>query len=320
MHARCSRGSKPTRRRVLQAGLGWAALPAITRAGRAGHASAEPDRTLVLLHLSGGNDGLNTVIPHADPLYYELRPRLSRPARDVLAIDARVGFHPSLSALVPLFDRGHLAIVQGVGYPDPDYSHVGSCRIWATARRAGLSSSRVHVVSEGAEVTSHLLDPAACCPGRIGRTLATIARLVTSSHPPELVLATAGGFDTHTDQLERHARVLCELGDGLAAFQQELEERGVAGRVLLMAWSEFGRRPAENAMQGTDHGSAGPVFVLGRKVRGGIYGQMPSLQDTDFGNLIPTVDFRAVYATLAECWLNRSTDRGLGPHESLRFL
>lgn len=347
--------SKPTRRAVLQAGIGWAAVPSITTLARAAGADRDPDRTLVLLHLSGGNDGLNTIIPYADPLYYELRPRLSRAARGVLAVNSQVGFHASLSALVPLFQRGRLAIVQGVGYASPDYSHVGSCRIWATGRMdassdrgwwdlvlerllrrvkigavyvgeaspAVLATTRldkVHIVNERANPLSPTANPAEYCPGRIERTLATVARLVGSASPPALVLTAVGGFDTHADQLESHEQVLRELGDGLAAFQRKLEERAVAERVLLMAWSEFGRRPAENAMGGTDHGSAGPVFLLGKKIRGGLYGQKPSLQNTDFGNLIPTVDFRMIYATLVKRWLNYPAGAIAGMRRSLSFL
>jgi uncharacterized protein (DUF1501 family) len=130
-----------------------------------------------------------------------------------------------------------------------------------------------------------------------------LAEVAASAHAPALTFASVGGFDTHEDQLPQHAEVLRELGDGLAAFQQEIEQRGAAERVLLAAWSEFGRRPAENAAGGTDHGAAGLVLLVGRHVRGGVYGRAPSLLETDFGNLVPTVDFRSVHALLAERWL-----------------
>jgi uncharacterized protein (DUF1501 family) len=323
---------------LLQTGLAWAVSQSVPRTARAITAGYPADRTLVLLHLSGGNDALNTLIPYADPLYYELRPRLSREAQRAIPIDNRVGLHRSLSALVPLFERGCLAIVQGVGYPEPDYSHVGSCRIWATGTQdagcrrhwwdgplsqlqaqaacVGTDVSRIAATPFPGEVTvalgnEHSLlvgrDPASYKPRQIETTLASIARIVSSERPPALIVASVGGFDTHTDQLERHEDILRRLGDGLAAFQRELESRARAERVLLMAWSEFGRRPAENAGGGTDHGSAGPVFLLGKKIRAGLYGAMPSLDETDFGDLRPTVDFRTIYTVLADRWLGCPT-------------
>jgi len=161
----------------------------------------------------------------------------------------------------------------------------------------------VRVVDDGGDTSSSAKNPLGYRPGQIERTLTTIARLVSSTRPPALVFAAVGGFDTHAGQLEVHEEVLRKLGDGMAAFQRELESRGVAERVALMAWSEFGRRPAENAAGGTDHGTAGPVFLLGKTIRGGLFGEMPSLAETDFGDLIPTVDFRTIHAMLADRWL-----------------
>lgn len=327
---RTTRQDTPTRRAVLQAALGLAAAPYIATTARAHNARRDEGRTLVLLHLAGGNDGLNTIIPYADPMYYELRPRLSEAAREVVPIDARVGLHASLRPLVPLFEQGRLAIIQGVGYPDPDYSHVGSCRIWASGERNGGAGSdwwdtvieRAVAQPQGARrpsdaspygVRSLQRPPAASerphskegAP--IAQTLAAIAETIASPNPPPIVCARMDGFDTHADQLPTHARLLRELAQAMATFQETIESRGVADRVLLLAWSEFGRRPAENAAGGTDHGTAGPVFVLGRNVRGGLHGQAPSLTDTDFGNLVHTTDFRDVYATAASRWLGRET-------------
>ena len=331
--------AKVTRRSMLRAGLSWAAVSSLPRMVRGYSANRDGHRTLVLLHLSGGNDGLNTIIPYADPRYYKLRPDLSRVVHDALPISEKVAFHSSLRAMLPLFEEGGIAIVQGVGYPDPDYSHVGSCRIWATGEpsgdsyhgwrdavldglpgRAGTKAAVVGGKPPAPIGTKHaaynfrsgeeegdrpsFINPLPYCPGSIGQTLTHVARLVESACPPHMIIATVGGFDTHTDQLQRHGQVLRELGDGLVAFQRHIEACGAAERVILMAWSEFGRRPAENANGGTDHGSAGTVFLLGRQIRGGLYGRMPSLKDTDFGNLIPTTDFRALYAMIAERWFN----------------
>ncbi|MBI4581304.1 MAG: DUF1501 domain-containing protein [Planctomycetes bacterium] len=337
-------GCTPSRRNLLRAGAAGVLLPSAVSFGRPTGARERTDRTLVLLHLSGGNDGLNTIVPYADPLYHELRPRLSSVAPYVLAIDGRWGFHPALAGLARLFDQGRLAVVHGVGHPAPDYSHVGSCHMWATGNGAAgadrgwwddvvervapvagrpvvcvgrppvatMVSPRLCRIAGG--LTSPRRGPVAYRPGAIAATLATAARVILSPQPPPIVLATVGGFDTHEDQLARHATVLRELGDGLAEFHHELEVRGAADRVVLMAWSEFGRRPAENATGGTDHGSAGPVLLLGRPVRGGLYATPPSLHATDFGNLIPTVDFRIVYQGLAR-WLGcrEGTSRDLDP-------
>jgi uncharacterized protein (DUF1501 family) len=311
------------------------ACPALLRAEQ----TSSQGRTLVLLHLSGGNDGLNTIVPYADPLYAELRPRLNMAAQS-LPIDERAAFHPALAGLARLFDRGQLAIVQGVGYPEPDYSHRGSCAVWAAGGREALGARQgggadvgwwdrvVEPLATGASPpavsvgppvaalvsprlvrtagsaraarTGSLLDYAA---GEIQRTLATVARVLTSACPPPLVLATVGGFDTHSDQLARHEQVLHELDNALCAFQAELAAARLADRVLTLAWSEFGRRPAENATGGTDHGTAGPVFLLGQCVRGGLYGQAPSLAATDFGNLVPIVHLQSIYRLLAAEWL-----------------
>ncbi|UCD27875.1 MAG: DUF1501 domain-containing protein [Planctomycetota bacterium] len=332
-------GGRPSRRKILQGGIGWATIPFIPKIVYGGNKNYQSRRILVLLHLSGGNDGLNTVIPYTDPLYYEFRPQLSRAAKHALAINSQIGIHSSLASLVPLFRRGHLAIIQGVGYENPDYSHAGSCRIWTSGQTdptiqdswwdrilkditrqgsimascvgsrcpATMATTRlanIRVTAFDTDVTSPVENPVEYKPGHIRQTFTMLARLVRSPKPPQLIFGSIGGFDTHTDQLERHTLVLGELGEAIASFQYELEIRGMAERVILMVWSEFGRRPAENAMGGTDHGSAGPIFLLGQKIRGGLYGKMPSLAHTDFGNLIPAVDFRTIYKDLAEQWLN----------------
>lgn len=338
-----------TRRGVLTAGLACGFWPG-TSLLVAGDAPAR-SRTLVLLHLSGGNDGLNTIIPVTDPLYREMRPRLSEAARDAIAIDAKMAFHPALRGLARLYDQGRMAIVQGVGCAVPDYSHRGSCLAWSRGEvSSGERSTRdpstgelwaagadppasrpwwdacvepisravaPPVVAVGGWPAAELVsprfvrlaggvqartagNPCEYKPGAIERTLDGVVRVLRAPGPPQLVLATVGGFDTHTDQLVQHDRVLRELDNALGAFQQEVEATGLAGRVLLAAWSEFGRRIAENAIGGTDHGSAGPVFLLGDAVRGGLYGQTPSLERTDFGNLVATASVGSVFEMLAD--------------------
>jgi uncharacterized protein (DUF1501 family) len=310
-------GQSTTRRSVLKAGLCWAAAPALSAMAST---AREDGRTLVVLHLAGGNDGLNTLIPHTDPLYRELRPTLSTAANNAIPIADGVALHASLRSLLPLYSRGQLAFVQGVGCPTPDYSHVGSCA--TRSRDLAASLQQPEMVLAGARTHRQVvLTPAAqqdpvqldYQPGQIRHELRRVARMVCSPRAPRIVLARVGGFDTHIDQLPAHARILRELGHGLARYQRHVEEAGVADRVVLVAWSEFGRRIAENADGGTDHGSAGLMMVLGSKVRGGVYGPTPSLRSTDFGNLIPGVNFTSAVASLAGGWLGTPTpDRANG--------
>jgi uncharacterized protein (DUF1501 family) len=123
---------------------------------------------------------------------------------------------------------------------------------------------------------------------------------------------TLTGFDTHTQQAQRLAPLLTQLSEALSAFWGDLVGHGHENDVLVMTWSEFGRRVKENAQQGTDHGSAGPMFVMGGAVKGGFYGAPPSLTNLDDGNLRFTTDFRSVYATVLERWLKSPSDGLLG--------
>jgi len=121
-----------------------------------------------------------------------------------------------------------------------------------------------------------------------------------------------GGFDTHANEKPAQAQLLSQLADGLAAFQADLEAHGRADSVMTMMFSEFGRRVKENGSQGTDHGAAGPMFVLGKSVKGGLYGQHPDLSHLDDGDLGYTTDFRSVYATVIEDWLGAPSRDVLG--------
>jgi uncharacterized protein (DUF1501 family) len=120
------------------------------------------------------------------------------------------------------------------------------------------------------------------------------------------------GFDTHTQQDARLAPLLQQTSEALTAFWRDIEAHGHGDDVVVMTWSEFGRRVPENAQNGTDHGSAGPMFLLGNKVKGGIHGEPPSLTDLDDANLRFTVDFRSVYASVLESWLEASAKEVLG--------
>jgi uncharacterized protein (DUF1501 family) len=280
--------------------------PFVTVLPRLGRAAASPQvrRLLVLVELKGGNDGLNTVVPFADPTYARLRPRLAVPRDQVIPLDARTGLHPSLAQLKPAWDARQLAVVQGVGYPDPDLSHFRSAEIWDTGSRSDeyLESGWL----ARAFATSF---PA----GPFGNKLGTSAQLAASRAGIAVTHLSLGGFDTHANQAGVHAALLRQLGDGLAALKEALVEMGRWDDTLVATCSEFGRRPAENATGGTDHGTSSVQFVLGGRVRGGLYGAAPALDRLDSnGNLPFAVDFRSYYATFLDRWWGIDAGRVLG--------
>lgn len=378
---------------------------------------------LVVLQMAGGNDGLNTLIPFADDAYHRARPQLRIPGDQALKLNDEAALHPRLTGLRGLYDEGHLAIVQGVGYPNPNRSHFRSTDIWQTASDAqkvesdgwigryfdaccpgadptvgvslgtgaplafqsqtptGISLSTPEQfqflsrnasdpegtrelfrdLSEddeaGASIDSLAGDPGgradtgvldflqrtaldACVSsdkileitrkskapvpypgGRLARDLNLVARLIAGGLPTRIYYVSQGGYDTHSGQRGGHERLLGELDGALSAFTKDLQAQGNLDRVLLMTFSEFGRRVAENSSGGTDHGTAAPLFVLGGGVKPGLYGKPPSLTRLDQGDLIHTLDFRSVYATVLEKWL-QTPSRGIlrGQFPTLPFV
>ncbi|HTU80811.1 MAG TPA: DUF1501 domain-containing protein [Candidatus Acidoferrales bacterium] len=349
------------------------------------------DRCLVLINLQGGNDGLNCVVPHGMPQYYQVRPKIAVPRGDVLAIDGTLGLNPQMRAFKAMYDKGQVAIVQGVGYPDPDHSHFRSTEIWQTAAPAryehtgwlgryfdeaglpendlfkGVAVSQVLpevLVSNHTDIPSipnagnygmlsdrnaferrafaqtaqdralpfsspylaHVMEiedhaqrsseelprliagyktDAAYPATELGRSLALAAQIVGSNLGTKVLYVAHGSFDTHINQKAVQDRLLGEFSDALAAFYQDLAAHGNDRRVLTLTFSEFGRRIEENAGAGTDHGEASPLFLIGGGVKGGLYGTLPDLANTNMGNLRFTTDFRSVYATVLERWLGR---------------
>jgi uncharacterized protein (DUF1501 family) len=354
-------------------------------------APGSENRVLVVVNLQGGNDGLNTVVPHAAAAYYRYRPTIGVAPNDVLHIDGAVGLNPALAPLKALYDRGLVAIVQGAGYPNPDHSHFRSTEIWQTAvpesyadtgwlgryldgagmparnlfnavalapvlpevliardidvpavdtlRGYGLVSDRDRnqraafagdvadtrlpfsspFLASVAEIEDHAERGAAELPKLVGgytttaqypatplgRSLALAAQIIGSNLGTRVLYVQHGSFDTHVSQKPTQDRLLRELADGLAAFYTDLAAHGNDNRTLTMTFSEFGRRVAENANRGTDHGEAAPMFLLSGGIRGGLYGAHPSLDRLDDGDAIYTVDFRSVYATIVEKWFGR---------------
>ncbi len=375
---------------------------------------------LVVLQLAGGNDGLSTVIPYADDAYHRARPTLALAQDRILKIDSHIGLTPQLPGFKNLYDAGELAIVQGVGYPNPNRSHFRSTEIWQTAtdsdrvanegwigryfdnccrgadptvgvaladqmpqsfsaktptgvtlsrpeqyrwrasssddgkplsdeeafyrqligaseestpaegnsiaelpgktktgdsaedflRRtaldAQLSSEKILAIAKKAKTT--VVYP----PTPLGASLGLIARMISGGLPTRVYYASQGGFDTHAGQNGAHDRLMTQLNDAVTAFVTDLKAQGNFGRVMLMTFSEFGRRVAENANGGTDHGTAAPMFILGGGVKAGLSGAQPSLSDLDHGDLRFNTDFRSVYATVLEEWLHAPSQVVLG--------
>ncbi|MEJ2087685.1 MAG: DUF1501 domain-containing protein [Gammaproteobacteria bacterium] len=373
------------RRRFLEGSAVLAAgLPAWAKSAVAG-AVPEDDRILVVVELSGGNDGLNTVVPHGDDAYYRVRPELGIRKEQLLLLDDHFGLNPGMLGFQRLWEKGELAIVHGCGYDNPSFSHFTSMAYWHTAapnsgeeygwvgrladrlqpqpvpnylvnidsRQSLAVRSRVHtpVVFDqpeqfqrrGFATEQALLDRAAMPEtdnptrtylndvARSGRQAAALIREAWGAYrtpvdygiaPVDLNKVAAciahglptrlyyvayrnNAFDTHVQQGNLHTRLLSYACDAIHGFLADMERLGLADRVVLMAFSEFGRRVPENANLGTDHGAAGLMFLAGQPVHGGHYGELPSLTALDEGdNLIPTTDFRRVYATVMDRWLS----------------
>jgi uncharacterized protein (DUF1501 family) len=365
----------------------------------------------VVVQLDGGNDGLNTVVPHADDVYARTRPKLHIPSKDVRKLTDSLGMHPRMRAAKELFDDGLLSIVQSVGYPNPDRSHFRSMRIWQTAsfdeaahdgygwigraldrdaaqqgagetsavfvgeeqvpvalwgrRSAAASLSEIEdltlsrkTATMGAQrraesnvgksdssilqfVTRQVVGAHAAA-GRLERQqaelrqsaiasypesalaarLRIVSQLLASASPARVYYTVQGGYDTHAAQAYTHGQLLAEFSQALKAFLDDLGRSELSERVVVMAFSEFGRRVAENGSLGTDHGAAGPVFLAGKAVRPGLFGESPNLSKLDeSGDLKASLDFRQVYATLLESWLGVPSEETLGGRfETLRLV
>jgi len=381
------------RRELLGSAIAFGGVLALPRFLRADEpARAAPRRTIVLLHLNGGNDGLNTVVPYADPAYRRLRPGLAVDAGQVRRLSDGLGLHPALAGLEALWKRERLAVVNGVGYPQPNFSHFRATEIWqtaeperapnhgwigralaASARQAplravalekeqplalaspvpgvvtltrfdrfrvpsgmedaaslygasvGEEGMRAEAGRAGAEALAVARRIAGLSPrgrglnGRLGEDLAKALALLEADLHLDCIHLSQGGYDTHSNQAQSHPRLLTELGRNLDAFQREIEERKIDGRVVVVVYSEFGRRASENLSGGTDHGSAGPVFVIGSGLRAGLHGAVPSLADLDDDNLRFTTDFRRLYASLLTHALETDPAPVLGEFEPLEL-
>ena len=375
-------------------------------------ARGDSHRILVVIQLAGGNDGLNMVVPSGMDEYYRYRRQLAIPPRDVLPLADGVGLHPSATGLKALHDAGRLAIVQGVGYPNPNRSHFTSTDIWMSGdphqrSRHGWLGRYFDAACDGADPGPDPLDgialtsepPLALLGDRFmplsfssaaaltwrgprndaraaeafvalnrpddipaerpavapflqraaldahvgaerirtaaGRTqrrsgplganpllrqLDLVGQMIRADLPTRVYYVSLGGFDTHSAQLGRHRTLMQQLGDGLRTFADDLAADKLLDRVLVMTFSEFGRRVQENASGGTDHGEAAPMLLAGATLRPGLHEPHPDLRRLNRGDLAFGCDFRRVYATVLQDWLETPAAPILGgTHRPLRL-
>lgn len=383
---------RSTRRRFLNVSTAGAAVLSFGGLApqplAAAAASNSTERVLVVIELAGGNDGLNTVVPFSDDAYYKARPDLAIPKSNVLKINDSSGLHPSLKGFADLLEAGRLAIVQGVGYPDPNRSHFESMDIWHTCQRknetrtdgwigrflesqkeSSTDPSAIHLgydkqpfavmsrnirvpsiqsleqfrlqgsedsafkkavtelsearrgdgndllnfvqsstssaiaasdrlVTSGKNYSSSVTYPAT----QLATQLQTVARLLASGLKTSVYYVQLNGFDTHSQQPAAHEGLLRQLSDAVKAFLDDIDLQKQSDRVTVMAFSEFGRRVEQNASEGTDHGTAGPMFLAGASIKPGLIGNSPNLRKLQDGDLQFDIDFRQVYAATLKSW------------------
>jgi uncharacterized protein (DUF1501 family) len=373
--------------------------------------------TLVVLQMAGANDYLNTVIPYANPLYYDNRPTVHIPEDQVLRIDNEVGFHPNMRAMKRLYDEGKVAIIHGIGYPNPNYSHFRSMDIWYTCEPEKVSSegwlgkvvrdldpkadnvltavnfgrgmpralslSGVPIASvaqldtygvlsslsgptrpmametftrmytgpeagtevmrymgqtgldaqKGADILRSAVSKYASTvkypeANPIAASLKGVAQVKLAGLGTRLFYTSHGSFDTHASELPMHAKLWTEVDGAIDAFFQDMRAHDAADDMIMLLWTEFGRRVRDNG-SGTDHGAGGVAFVIGERVKGGMYGAYPSLRDADltqqregmFGNLRYNYDFRGLYSTIVDRWLGLDAKATVGgSFEQLPFI
>ncbi|MBV7410692.1 DUF1501 domain-containing protein [Maritimibacter sp. DP1N21-5] len=371
---------------VLEGAGGITTSPVWSKVAGAG----TTDRILVIVELSGGNDGLNTVIPHGDDAYYRHRPQLGIRRENLIEIDDHFGFQRTMRGFERLYKDGRMGIVHGVGYDQPSFSHFSSMAFWQTgAPNSGEAHGWLGRMADAIDPLGHnanflvniddhqslavnakdhvplvfddpnkftrqmfeeqaaMMDavdqrgngdanPALDFLKEIAASASTseqlvrdawasyrtpvdyglapwglekVAALIAADFPTQVyyVPYRNNAFDTHVYQKDPHARLWSYTSDHIAAFIADMDRLGRGDDVVLMAFSEFGRRVPENTSLGTDHGTAGTAFVIGNPIAGGHYGAVPSLEDLDDGNLKYTTDFRRIYSTLISGWMGHDT-------------
>lgn len=344
-------------------------------------------KNLVVVQLSGGNDGLNTVVPYGDDIYYQRRKSIAIQPQDVIKLDDMQGLNPNLEALRELYDEGWMSVINDVGYPNPDRSHFRSMDIWQTASdsnqylstgwigryldsncetckfpytaievddslslamkggtkkgialkdagtlfrntnepffREMLNSEKDHLDEDNLgylyktmietsssasyiQNTSKLYKPMYTYPvSGFSNQLKTVSKFINSGLKTRVYYVSLSGFDTHVNQNQQQGRLLKQYAEGMNAFIKDLYQHNKLEDTLVITFSEFGRRVAQNASNGTDHGTANNMFLFGGKLKKqGIYNAAPDLANLENGDLKYKVDFREVYGTVLDKWLN----------------
>jgi uncharacterized protein (DUF1501 family) len=346
-------------------------------------------KRLVIIQLAGGNDGLNTIIPHNNDLYYKARPRLAV-TKDIIKLNDDLGFHPSLAPLRSLFDKGELSIINNVGYPNPVRSHFRSMDIWQTAsgsdeylqsgwlgryvdmhgkkpynaiemdeqlslamkgeRFNGIATNDYKVLYNTSkdpyfknvinhhndthlsehnlgylyqtmieakssakyiyDTTKVKLSQQEYSQNKFAKQLKNVAQFINSGLETKVFYTSLNGFDTHANQPTRQKRLLSQYADSVSAFVKDLKRNNTFEDTLILTFSEFGRRLKQNAANGTDHGAANNVFIIGKNLKtAGFYNNLASLSNLDDnGDLKYEIDFRSVYATVLKNWMGVSTE------------
>ena len=354
---------------------------------------------VVIVTLYGGNDGLNTVIPYKDPIYYSSRPDISYAENTMLPIGEDLALNPGMTGIKSLWDQKKVAIVRGVGYPKPDHSHFSAMAIWQTGSpvshlssgwlgryidsqpedpmlaislgsvlppllagtklsgsalplgglvvptgtlaidcqklskvsrqdsklMAAAATSMRNLFSVSSQVAPILKAPAPVAAdlptvnggnaggdSNLSQQLDVVAKLIAAGSPTKVWSVSLGGFDTHANEANAQAELLGVVSKSIYKFMSQLKATNRASDVTMMVYSEFGRRVKGNASQGTDHGTSGPVFLIGDKVKGGFYGDQPSLTKLIDGDLAVTTDFRDIYGTILESILVTPAEKILG--------
>ena len=373
--------------------------------------SSKKDPVLVVLQLTGGNDYLNTVIPYSNPLYRDNRPAVGVAEGRELQLDDKVGFHPEMAPIKNLYDKGQVAVIHGVGYPDSPRSHFRSMDIWHTCEPDKLGTEGwlgratkdidpnkenvLTTVSFGAALLRALVMPGvpvACVddldsygllPGitekqqrtkildrfarlyspvmgsssvmdylgqtgldtlegadilkeapkmysstveypdtSIGAKLRGISQIHQAGFGTRILYCDHGSFDSHSNQVGMHDKLWKDVSEAVECFFDDLKEHDAADNVVMLMFTEFGRRVHDNG-SGTDHGAGGAAFVIGDAVNGGQYSEYPSLESNQLeqGDVVPNHDFRSIYSVLLEDWMGLDAKPIVeGSFEKLPFL
>jgi uncharacterized protein (DUF1501 family) len=306
------------------------------------------NKKLVVIQLSGGNDGLNTIVPYRNDIYYRSRPHVSLAQNEILKLTGEAGLHPSLKNLKRIYEKGYVSIINSVGYPEPSRSHFRSMDIWhsghtsgatgtgwlgrymdcscrAAGKATGMCVEMDETISlalrgsrkEGQNKAGLVSDT----NGRggdypdtqIGNSLKLVAQGINGGSGTKAYYLSHGSFDTHVNQKEHHAHLLEELDEALGAFVSDLDQQRQMEDVMVFMFSEFGRRVAENPLKGTDHGAANNVVLIsGALKKAGMYNGLPDLAELDEGDIKHSIDFRQIYATVLERWLDADPQEVLG--------